>query len=100
MAPNSPEWVYADFGAMACGALSVPVYHTEGIDTILYILRDSGSRVLFLYSLLMAEELAERLEQVPELERVILIDATLDHPRFSSLADFLTEAEKTPPALV
>ncbi len=100
MAPNSPEWVYADFGAMACGALSVPVYHTEGIDTILYILRDSGSRVLFLYSLLMAEELAERLEQVPELEQVILLDATLDHPRFKTLDAFLDESEKTPEDLL
>ncbi|MGE4578567.1 MAG: long-chain fatty acid--CoA ligase [Desulfuromonadales bacterium] len=96
MAPNCPEWVYADLGAMACGALSVPVYHTEGIDTVLYILQNSSSRVLFLYSLYIAEELAEKLDEVPHLEKIILIDDELDHPRFTSLASFLQEAEKVP----
>lgn len=72
MLPNSPEWVYADQGAMAVGAVTVPIYHTEGIDALLHILRDSGSRVLFIRSMLMAKELAEHLSDVPELEQVIL----------------------------
>jgi long-chain acyl-CoA synthetase len=89
MLPNSPEWVYADQGAMAVGAVTVPIYHTEGIDALLHILRDSGSRVLFIRSMLMAKELAEHLSDVPELEQVILLGGDYAHDRFLSLIDFL-----------
>ena len=34
MAPNGPEWAYADLGIMAIGGTSVPIYHTEGVDTL------------------------------------------------------------------
>ena len=53
-APNSPEWAFADLGAMAIGGVSVPVYHTEGVDTLVYILKDSKSHALFVHSPLIA----------------------------------------------
>ena len=71
MAPNSPEWVYADLGSMSCGALSVPIYHTEGLDNVLHILRDSQSRFLFIHSPLMAQDLLARIGELPHLQRVI-----------------------------
>lgn len=95
MAPNSPEWVYADLGGMAAGAVTVPVYQTEGLEALLHILRDSGSRFLFIRSLLMARELAEHLDQLPELERIVLFGGGFDHPRFTSLSALLTGATDT-----
>ncbi|ALC15739.1 long-chain acyl-CoA synthetase (AMP-forming) [Desulfuromonas soudanensis] len=91
MAPNAPEWLYADMAAMACGALSVPVYHTEGIDTLLHILRDSESRLLFLYSPLLATELAEHLDALPDLEKVVLLIGEHSHPSIFTLKEFLQE---------
>jgi len=90
MAPNSPEWVYADLGAMAAGGVSVPVYHTEGIDALLHIVRDSGSRFLFIRSLLMARELIEHLDELPALEKVILFGGGIEQPKVISLTGFLT----------
>lgn len=89
MAPNSPEWVYSDQGAMAIGAVTVPIYQTEGIDALLHILRDSESRVLFIRSILMARELADHLDEVPKLEQVILLGGGFDHDRYLNLTDFL-----------
>ncbi len=94
MAPNCPEWAYADLGAMACGALSVPVYHTEGVKAILHILKDSGSRFLFMHSPVMAEELDPQLAEVPQLERIILLEGQADHPRIIDLATFLSQAQQ------
>jgi len=94
MAPNGPDWVYADLGAMACGALSVPVYHTEGISTVLHILRDSGSRYLFLYSPVIWTELAGRLGEVPDLENVILLQGEGEYPPALGLESFLAGAEE------
>ena len=87
MAANCPEWAYADLGAMSCGALSVPVYHTEGIGTVAHILRDSGSRLLFLGSPLLAETVTADLSRMPELETIVLLEGAFDHPRVLTLEE-------------
>lgn len=89
MAPNSPQWAWADLAIQSCGAITVPVYHTDGMVNTLYILNDSGSRLLFLWSPLVAGELIEHLGEVPQLERIILLNGHFDHPRVISLGDFL-----------
>jgi long-chain acyl-CoA synthetase len=88
LAPNSPEWVFADLGTMAAGGLSVPVYHTEGPDAALHILRDSGSRFLFIRSLSTARELLPLLGQAPLLEKLILFEQHLDDPRVIAVDAF------------
>ncbi len=97
MSPNRPEWAWADLGIMAAGGSSVPVYHTEGLKTILHILKDSQSRVLFTHSANFVAELVAEVEQLPKLEKIILLEGDFDHPRVIKLADFLTLAEKTKP---
>jgi long-chain acyl-CoA synthetase len=94
MAPNSPEWAYVDLGALACGAVSVPVYHTEGLSTLLHIVKDSGSRFLFAYSPLIAEELIPHLDMVPELEHIVLLQGTTKHPKVLPLDVFLEGAKR------
>lgn len=91
MAPNSPEWVYADLGSMACGAISVPVYHTEGIETILHILQDSQSRIFFIHSPLLAGELLAHLDELPRLEKIIQIEGPALSERCLTLESFLQQ---------
>ncbi|MFO7981913.1 MAG: long-chain fatty acid--CoA ligase [Desulfuromonadales bacterium] len=93
MAPNSPVWVYADLGAMAMGGISVPVYHTEGIDSVLHILNDSEACTLFLYSEVIADELRERLEDAPSLQNIILLESDEAEAPFMGLSQFLAGAE-------
>jgi long-chain acyl-CoA synthetase len=94
MAPNSPRWVYADLGTMAAGGVTVPVYQTEGLEDLLHILRDSGSRVLFLSSPLIARELADHLHELPELEQIVVFEGRFDHPRFLEVGAFLAQARE------
>jgi len=94
MAPNSPEWAYIDLATMAIGGVSVPVYHTEGVDTLAYILKDSESHTLFIHSPLIAGELLERLDEVPACRHIVLLSGSLDHPRVTNLEDFLKETTK------
>jgi long-chain acyl-CoA synthetase len=89
MARNCPEWVYADLGALSAGAITVPVYHTEGMEALEHIIIDSGSRILFLQSPLMAAGIENRLDQLPALEQVVLLEGHLDHRKVLSLEDFL-----------
>ena len=99
MARNSPEWVYADLAILGIGAISVPVYHTEGVVALEHIIGDSGSRLLFLQSLATADGIDERLAHLPGLEQVVLLEGHFDHPRVAPLEDFLARGAATDPAL-
>ena len=41
---NRPEWLVADIGIMAAGAIAVPAYITNQVSDHLHILRDSGAK--------------------------------------------------------
>jgi len=96
MAPNGPEWVYADLAAMACGAASVPVYHTEGLAAIRHIIEDSRSRFLFAQNPVQAKELLDHHQQIPHLEKLILLEGELVHPWVMTLANFLAGGKSVP----
>lgn len=100
MVPNAPEWVYADLGIMAAGGIPVPVYHTEGIGTLIHILSDSGSRILFLRSPRIAAALAPLRGKVPSLERIVLLGDKTDVPGTVTLDEFLAGGEDAPPELL
>lgn len=93
MAPNCPEWAWADVAIQACGGISVPVYHTESLVNTLYILNNSSSRILFAWSPLVANEILQHLEELPHLESIILMRGTLQHPQVTLLGEFLADAD-------
>jgi long-chain acyl-CoA synthetase len=88
LSANSPEWVFADLGTMTAGGVTVPVYHTEGPEAALHILRDSGSRFLFIRSQAAARELLPLLDRAPNLEKLILIEQHLDDPKVIAVDAF------------
>ncbi|HZS10161.1 MAG TPA: long-chain fatty acid--CoA ligase [Blastocatellia bacterium] len=47
LAESSPEWSIADYAILACGGINVPVYPTQSVEQVGFILRNSGARVLF-----------------------------------------------------
>ncbi len=44
LSESRPEWMVADVGIMAAGAISVPLYVTNSVADHLHVLRDSGAR--------------------------------------------------------
>ncbi len=89
MAPNGPDWVWADIAVQACGGISVPVYHTEGVANTLYILKTAGCRLLFVQSSVTAGELLEHLDELPELKTLILLRGSLQHAKVVHRDDFI-----------
>lgn len=89
MAPNGPHWVWADLAIQACGGISVPVYHTDSLANTIYILNNSASRMLFARSPLVAAELLQHLDELPQLESIILLRGELQHPQVVLRKDFL-----------
>jgi long-chain acyl-CoA synthetase len=48
LSENRPEWSIADMAILSLGAINVPIYTTQAVDQIEFILADSGSRAMFI----------------------------------------------------
>ena len=72
LAPNSPEWTITDGACQLAGMIDVPIYTTLAPASVEYILRDSGSRVLFLEDKASYLSLKDAIQNVPTLERIVL----------------------------
>ena len=79
-APNCPEWHVADFAIQGLGAVNVPVYFNESPDRLVYILNDSGARVLFTAGTDQAKKISECRDRIPALEHVISVAPPSDLP--------------------
>ncbi|HSE24466.1 MAG TPA: long-chain fatty acid--CoA ligase [Pyrinomonadaceae bacterium] len=47
LSENRPEWSIADLAILSLGAINVPIYTTQAVDQIEFILSDSGARAIF-----------------------------------------------------
>jgi long-chain acyl-CoA synthetase len=88
LSENRPEWALADFACLLLGAVDVPIYPTLTAEQIAYLLKDSGSRVVFVST---REQLAklETIRDRTRLEKIVLMDdvgaAPADVIRISAL---------------
>jgi len=80
LSESRPEWPVADYAALCLGLIVVPIYPTLPADQILFILRDSGSRVLFVSTAAQLEKINTIRERLPALERVVLMDPAPETP--------------------
>ena len=48
LSENRPEWSIADMAILSLGAINVPIYTTQALEQIEYILSDSGSKAIFI----------------------------------------------------
>ncbi|MBN1289233.1 MAG: long-chain fatty acid--CoA ligase [Actinobacteria bacterium] len=92
---NSPEWQMIDIAALSIGAADVPLYSTLSAPQAKYILKDSGSRVVFVGTRDHLDRILEVRDGLPDLLKIVTIDNTVsDHPDVITLDDVLKLGEK------
>ena len=74
LSDNCPEWLYADLGAQSIGARAVGIYQTNPPADVAYVLRDSGSKVLFCEDQEQVDKAVEIRDQTPTVEHVVIFD--------------------------
>jgi long-chain acyl-CoA synthetase len=74
LSENRPEWSIADLAILSLGAINVPIYTTQAVDQIRYILTDSGTRAIFISNQKLYKHAHEALQGLDFLERVIFFD--------------------------
>jgi long-chain acyl-CoA synthetase len=72
LSENRPEWATTDFGALAAGVISVPLYTTLIPEQIAAILNDAGARVIFVSSMDHLRTILAIRDSVPTLERIVV----------------------------
>lgn len=87
LSENRPEWSIADLAILSLGAINVPIYTTQAVDQIRFILTDSGARAIFVSNRKLFKHAQEALAGLDFLERIIFFDepANDDVERSSSL---------------
>ena len=65
LSENRPEWAFADLATLAAAAVDVPIYPSSTPAQVLYILKDSGAKVVFVSSAAQAAKVAEVRAQAP-----------------------------------
>jgi long-chain acyl-CoA synthetase len=90
LSENRPEWAYVDLAALTMGAVDVPLYPTLTPSQMLYILRDSGAKVVFVSNAALAQKIQEIRAQAPDLQHVVLMDP-VDAPDTIAFAALLAK---------
>ena len=97
LSDNRTEWLYADLGAQALGARSVGIYQTNPPGDVAYILRDSGSVVLFCEDQEQVDKAVAIAGETPTVRHVIVFEPRgtreLADARLMSWDDFLARGK-------
>jgi long-chain acyl-CoA synthetase len=73
LSENRPEWSIADLAILSLGAINVPIYTTQALDQVDYILSDSGARAIFISNRRLYKHVKPVLDKRP-LEHLIFFE--------------------------
>ena len=72
---NRPEWSLTDIALLCLRAVNVPIYTTQAVDQIRFILENSGAKMLLISGKKLYKHAAEAIASVEAIERIIFFDA-------------------------
>lgn len=87
LSENRPEWSIVDLAILSLGAINVPIYTTQAVDQIRFILTDSGTRAIFISNRKLFKHARKALEGLDFLEKIIFFDGETEdaHDRSTTL---------------
>jgi long-chain acyl-CoA synthetase len=90
---NRPEWSFSDLAILSLRAVNVPIYTTQAVEQIRFILEDSGAKALFVSGKKIWKHAVAAIESVETLEKIIFFDE-VDVPETHNNAISLAQLEK------
>ena len=71
---NRPEWSFVDLAILSLRAVNVPIYTTQAVEQIRYILENSGAKMLFVSGKKLWKHAENAIQSVERLEKLIFFD--------------------------
>ncbi|MGH9949061.1 MAG: AMP-dependent synthetase/ligase [Pyrinomonadaceae bacterium] len=90
---NRPEWSLTDLAILSLRAVNVPIYTTQAVEQIRYILEDSGAKMLFVSGKKLLKHAEEAIRSVETIEKLIFFDSDAK-PEHDNRAVTLAEIEE------
>jgi len=80
IAESCPEWSISDYAILSCGGITVPIYPTQALDQVTYIIRNSGMKALFVSGSKLLKRIQSSLEALrkEEVPQLILFEPAKD----------------------
>ena len=88
LSENRPEWMIADFACVTSGIADVPIYTTLTAEQTLYLLKNSGARVIFVSTVEQLRKV-QSIQAQSSVEKIVVMDdvAEINVVRMWSLLD-------------
>ena len=90
---NRPDWSFSDLAILSLGGVNVPIYTTQAVEQIRYILEDSGSKMLFVSGKKLLKHAEKAIQSIERLEKLIFFDDE-DIPKDDARVVTLDDIEK------
>lgn len=71
---NRPEWSLTDLAILSLRAVNIPIYTTQAVEQIRYILEDSGAKMLFISGKKLWKHAENAIQSVERLEKLVFFD--------------------------
>ncbi|MER3632014.1 MAG: long-chain fatty acid--CoA ligase [Blastocatellia bacterium] len=75
IAENRPEWSLTDLALLSLRAVNVPIYTTQSVEQIGYILEDSGSKLLLASGRKIYKHAEIAIDSAEQIEKIIFFDS-------------------------
>ena len=95
---NRPEWSLTDLALLCLRAVIVPIYTTQAVDQIRYILENSGSKMIFVSGRKLYKHAAEAIRSVESLKHVVFFDSddiVEDQPSVATFDEVLSRGDES-----
>lgn len=73
MAHTCPQWVWADYSILCAAGITVCIYPTLSIKEVVFIVNDSGSRILYVENDEILSHIIKVWHEMPTLEKIIVM---------------------------
>ena len=90
---NRPEWSLTDLAILSLRAVNVPIYTTQAVEQIRYILEDSGAKMLFVSGRKLLKHAEQAVQSVERIEKLVFFDNDAK-PEGDNRATTLAEVEQ------
>ncbi len=84
---NRPEWNFVDMGMLQVGAVHVPIYPTINNEELIYVLNESGVKIIFIGNKYLVQKVQEVQAQVPMLSQIVTFDEIVGATSFKDFID-------------
>jgi len=72
---NRPEWSFVDLAILSLRAVNVPIYTTQAVEQIRFILENSGAKMLFVSGKKLWKHAENAIQSVERLEKLVFFDS-------------------------